>query len=93
MKKEISTCLKHVERGRQRLVEEKDVEGTVVEGTLGRGLQRWRFDRQEARVGASEHRQGLAAPGLGSLDAFRLLRSSERWGGEEGLEVLSAVRS
>ena len=67
MKKEISTCLKHIERGRQRLVEE-DVEGTVVEGHLEGGLQRWRFDRQRGMSrGHPEHR-----PGPGSARAWQL---------------------
>lgn len=67
MKKEISTCLESVERGRQRLVE-KDVEGIVVEGHLEGGLQRWRFDRQRGTSrGHLEH-----GPGLGSARAWKL---------------------
>lgn len=88
MKKEISTCLEGVKRGRQKLVEE-DVEGIVVGGHLERGLQRWRFDRQRG----TSWRHPEHKPGLGSSDMFMLLRSSERVGRRGGLEVLSSVRS
>lgn len=44
---------------------------------------------KEARVGGIQNTgQGLAAPGLGSSDAFRLLRSSERVGRRGRLEGL-----